>query len=352
VAVRSIVYYEGHVRQHASGVENTTMANDVLAVANQGGEAVAFFDTKDYRCLDVVAVAAQPHELCFDAVRRLLYCTHTYRSGDYDNHGERAREVSVIDPDDRQVVDVIDLAPESAPHGIALDAARDLLYVSVEASGTAQGGLVVLDLVTRRPVDRITTGAKGPHWFAVTPDGRKAYVTNMEAPFVSVVDLLRRDWVGRVDVTGSGGVGVAPDGEHAYIATPHPYARGADLRTGIQVVETGSDRIVHTIPTRHKAVAVHVTVTGTLLVSEVRFGERGPDNGWLNVFAPDTVEPLGRFDIGKLALSIGSSPDGGIGYVASTASNTVDVVDLTTMAPITRISTRARPHGLVHVPAA
>ncbi|ONI86968.1 hypothetical protein ALI144C_09990 [Actinosynnema sp. ALI-1.44] len=329
--------------------------NGILAVANQGGHTVTFFSTDDHQCRNVVDVLPEPHELCFDHTRRLLYCSHTYRKGYYNNHAERAHEISVIDPDRGRVVEVIDLAPEFAPHGLALDAERNLLYTSVEANDAAQGGLVVIDTETRRPVDRIATGANGPHWFGLTPDAGKAYVTNMEAPFVSVVDLVGCQWTGKVDVTGSAGVGMSPDGRHAYVATPHPHARSAELETGIQVIETGTDRIVRTIPTQHKVIGVHATTTGMIMATEMRFGERGPTNGRLNVFSPRTFESLVRIEIGKQALSVTSSPDGAVGYVSSLASDSVDVVDLVALAPITTIATRDQggggPHGMVHIPA-
>jgi YVTN family beta-propeller protein len=74
------------------------------------------------------------------------------------------------------------------------------------------------------------------------------------------------------------------------------------------------------------------------------------------VFAPDTVEPLARVETGKMALNVSSSPDGTIGYVTGMASNTLDVVDLTTLTGIARISTQGqggdRPHGVVHIPGA
>ncbi|ALG09907.1 YncE family protein [Kibdelosporangium phytohabitans] len=333
----------------------SSRGDGILAVANQGGHTVAFFETGGYRCRTVVDVPAEPHELCFDHTRRLLYCSHTYRSGYYNNYTERAHEISVIDPDGGQVVDIIDLAPEFAPHGLALDAGRELLYASVEANDTTQGGLVVIDTGTRRPVDRITTGAHGPHWFGTTPDADKAYVANMEAPFVSVVDLPSREWVGKVEVTGSAGVGMAPDGRYAYVATPHPHTRSAELEKAIQVIETATDRIVRTIPMQHKVVGVHATATGMILATEVRFGEHGPADGWLNVFSPRTFESLARIGIGKQALSVTSSPDGTVGYVSSLASNVVDVVDLIALAPIARISTQHHggdgPHGMVHIPA-
>jgi DNA-binding beta-propeller fold protein YncE len=59
---------------------------------------------------------------------------HTYRCGVYTDPGEKAHEISVVDPHERKVVGVVSLAPEVAPHGLALDQDRGLLYVTVECT--------------------------------------------------------------------------------------------------------------------------------------------------------------------------------------------------------------------------
>ncbi|WP_219601782.1 YncE family protein [Nonomuraea indica] len=134
---------------------------DVLAVVSQSGPTVSFFDAASHRLLDVLEVLAEPHELCLDPARRLLWCTHSYHGGYYHANNGRRSEITLIDPDERRIVDVIDLAPEHAPHGLALDSTRDLLYVSVEGAQDRPGGVVVVDLATRKPIGRIDTGGQG-----------------------------------------------------------------------------------------------------------------------------------------------------------------------------------------------
>ena len=94
---------------------------DVLAVVSQSGPTVSFFDAASDRHVGTVEILAEPHELCFDPTQRLLWCTTAYRSGYYHANGGRRTELTVIDPDTHRVVEVIDLAPEHGPHGLALD---------------------------------------------------------------------------------------------------------------------------------------------------------------------------------------------------------------------------------------
>ncbi|MFI9231262.1 YncE family protein [Streptomyces rimosus] len=336
---------------------------DVLAVVSQTGPTVEFFDAASDRHIGTVNVPDQPHELCYDPTQRLLWCTSTYQSGYYHANSGRSTELTVIDPDTRRVVEVIDLAPEHGPHGLALDTARRRLYVSVEASADRPGGVVVIDTETRRPVGRIDTDAPGPHWFAIDPTGTTGYATNKEAPFVSVVDLERGALTAKVEVPGSEGLAVAADGSRVFVAAPYAGSvlAGAEERpdAGIQVIDAGTASVVGTLPTEHVVVPVHLTSTGRLLAGELRMasdpesalGRHAP--GRLTVFSADSGEELGGVEVGHAPLTITSSPDGRLAYVACIASSTVDVIDLETLQLTTRLDIAKRgeagAHGLAYV---
>ncbi|MGW1194691.1 YncE family protein [Streptomyces sp. NPDC002536] len=336
---------------------------DLLAVASQTGPTVTFFDAATHQLLDVVEVPAEPHELCFDPDQRVLYCASTYVSGYYGAHKGRARQVSVIDVATRTVVDTLDTAPDHAPHGLALDRARCRLYVSVEATADAPGGVLVFDTRTRKRIGRIPVMADGPHWFAVTPDGRRGYATNKEAPFVSVVDLERDAFTGRIPVAGSEGLDVSRDGAHAYIAVPKGgFGSPPAVQPGIRVVDTATAEVVRTLPTEGIVFPVHTTATGALLAGELRMapGEGGvlgaQTDGVLTYFAPGTLEPAGQVPVGRFPLTITSSPDGTRAYVSAVLSSTVTVVDLVDLCVLATLDVdrkgEAGAHGLAYIPAA
>ncbi|MFH8572478.1 YncE family protein [Streptomyces sp. NPDC017993] len=336
---------------------------DVLAVVSQSGPTVSFFDAACDRHIGTVEILAEPHELCFDPTQRLLWCTTAYHSGYYHAHGGRRTELTVIDPDTLRIVEVVDLAPEHGPHGLALDTARRRLYVSVEGSEDRPGGVVVIDTETRRPLGRIDTDAPGPHWFAIDPAGRTGYATNKEAPFVSVVDLERGTLTAKVAVPGSEGLAVSADGTQVYVAGPYAaLSATAEERpaTGIRVIEARTASVVDILPTDDVVLPVHLTSTGKLLVGELRMepdpvsrlGRHAP--GRLTVFSADTHKQLGELEVGLAPLTITSSPDGRIGYVACVASSTVNIVDLETLQGLARldIAKLGEPgaHGLAYIP--
>ncbi|MGP9020009.1 YncE family protein [Streptomyces sp. BR1] len=339
---------------------NATNTTDVLAVVSQSGPTITFFDATTYDVLDVLQVPAEPHELCFDSARRLLYAAITYKSGYYHANSGRASELVVIDADARRIVDVVDLTPDHAPHGLGLDPSGDLIWVSVEATESEPGGLIALDATTRERVRRISVDAPGPHWFALTPDGRRAYSANKEAPFVSVVDLASGALETRIEVPGSEGIAASLDGRYVYVAAlKGEFGPGAVTGAGVRMIDTATNRVVRVLPTQGTVFPVHVTPGGLLLAGELRPAE-GPDGplgtqgpGLLHVYDAEG-DPLGEVEVGAFPLTITSSPDGTLAYVSGVLSSTVTVVDLPTMkaARTLTVERTGEPgaHGLAYIP--
>ncbi|OKI09239.1 surface layer protein [Streptomyces sp. CB02923] len=336
-------------------------AGDVLAVGGQSGASIGFFDVATYERLGVLDVPSEPHELLFDPRQRLLYCTITYHSGHYHQNTGRHHQVCVIDPDGRELVEIIDTSPEHAPHGLALDRERGLLYVTVEAGDTSTGGVVVYDTATRKRVRRIDTRASGTHWFALAPDGRRGYAVNKEAPFVSVVDTETGAFLDRIEVPSSEGLAVSPDGRYLYVAAPlADFTAESPRGTGVRVIDTATGQLVRNLPTEGVVTPVHTTAGGLVLAGEARVAEDGgssPDgqtDGVLNVYAAGTHEPAGRVEVGVFPLTITSSPDGALAYVANALSNSVTVVDLESLRPVGTLEAtgpgRPGAHGLAYVP--
>lgn len=354
-------------------------AGDVLAVVSQSGPTVSFFDAADDSLLGVVEVPAEPHELCWDPVRRLLWCSLAYHAGYYHANAGRRTEIVAIDPVARRIVEVVDLFPEHGPHGLALDAQRGLLYVSVEGSdddahgnhgddgaggGGRSGGVVIVDVTVREVVGRIDTAAPGPHWFAIDAAGRVGVAANKEAPFVSIVDLAAGTMTGKVAVPGSEGLAVSPDGTRAYVAGP--CASFADpghaaAEPGIRVIDIAAGTVVDVWPTGGVVLPVHLTSGGRLLAGPT-WMSRDPDSqigrhepGRLLVFDTATGAEIGSVEVGICPLTITSSPDGRLGYVASVVSSTVEIIDLEELRVVGRLDIprlgEPGAHGLAYIPA-
>ncbi|WP_310725387.1 hypothetical protein [Streptomyces sp. N2A] len=96
--------------------------------------------------------------------------------------------------------------------------------------------------------------APGPHWLVVTPDGRRGYTINKEAPFASVLDLDRGVCSGRIPVPGSEGLALTPDGRQLIVATPHadfaPRNPAEPADPALHIIDTISGETVRTLPTK------------------------------------------------------------------------------------------------------
>ncbi|MFH8554132.1 YncE family protein [Streptomyces celluloflavus] len=312
-----------------------------LAVLSQSGHTLSFFDLASGRRSDIVPVLPEGHELCFDPVRRRLYASHTYRSGHFAAHDEKGHEVSVIDVDTHQVVEVIDLAPEHGPHALALDAAADLLYVSVEEGPAGPGGLVAIDLRTNEVVARYSADAPVPHWAVLAPDGTAAYTTNKSALFASRIDLTGRTPVRRIPVPGSEGLALSPTGDRLYIATPTALSPPDPTAPhAVKVIDTTTLTTLATIALPATPGSVHVTGTGKLLVGcwPLSGSRANPfADGILSILDAETYRYLGELNVGITPINIISAAEGHLAFVSHLIAGTVTVVDLDAHTPVTTL---------------
>lgn len=95
---------------------------NTLAVISQTGESMSFFDISTGEKIGYLPnLVSEPHELCLDIKRNVLYLTHAYRHGWYGGHGEDGHEISVIGCEKREVVS----KPLRDPSGFVSAVERD-----------------------------------------------------------------------------------------------------------------------------------------------------------------------------------------------------------------------------------
>lgn len=329
---------------------SATPRSGLLLVASQMGQKLDFFDVPS---LDLLAsiddLIAQPHEMAYDPARRLAYLTHTYREGAYGENKPKGHELSVIDVDRREVVDVIDISPYGGPHDVEFDPAADMIYTGVERDADGRNGLVAVDAKTREVAWNLPLAADNAHWITLSPDGSRCYASHKEAERISVIDLRER--VELDPIPSPGGteeIDVSPDGRFLFAAapvmsitidvshgrlikkappagTPSPRLLKIDTDTGEVVGTTGGFT--------ERVSAIRVGPTGVVLVSEMHFPE--PDAagdtvvpGLVHAIDGETMERLGTAVTEELPFTIRLSPDGGTAFVANLKTGTVSVLDV------------------------
>lgn len=317
---------------------------DTLAVVSQSGQSLSFFDlTSGKRTAHLSDLIAEPHELCFDKRRGFLYVSHTYRHGHFWLHGDYSHEISVIDCATKNCVNIIDVSPALGPHGLFHDEQRDILYASVEeVEKGASGGLIGIDLETRKVIKKIESNSK-PHWFAMTPDGRKAYTCNKTQDFISVLDLEKGVFSTKIKIPSCEEPSMSPDGRYAYFPTPGLTFGQNPAEPRIQVIDTATDQVIKTIPLELGATSVHITTLRTIMVGQYRFNPEAPPTGRLSLYEADTHALIGDATIGSASLTLRSSEDGKIGFVANIFDGTVTVVDLASMTVVRTLDVDVTP---------
>jgi YVTN family beta-propeller protein len=161
-------------------------------------------------------------------VRQKLYVTNS--AGD---------DVTIVDPATNKPIGRIEVGPH--PHGIAVPAAQDVVYVTIEGNGKDKPGeLLWIDPRTDKVTKRLPIGPE-PNQLAVTPDGKFAYVPVNDGHY-EVIDLAAGKIVERIQTGGRPhNTLCSADGKHAYLAP-----MGAPKK--VTIVDTASHKVIGDIP--------------------------------------------------------------------------------------------------------
>jgi DNA-binding beta-propeller fold protein YncE len=134
------------------------------------------------------------------------------------------------------------------------------------------------------------------------------------------------------------------------------------VATGVRVIDTATGKITAMLPTEHLVFPIHATSNGLLLASELHIAEGNTSalgrqrTGQLSVFSTGSHELRGIVEVGQFPLTITSSPDGALGYVACVVSSTLEVIDLAHLRLVATLNVDRRgeagAHGLAYVPSA
>jgi YVTN family beta-propeller protein len=152
-------------------------------------------------------------------------------------------DVSIIDATNLKVLGTIPVG--LSPDDIVAAPAGDVLYVSrivhrEDGRPTGTGELVTIDVASRKVLWRVPFRGV-PNHLAVSPDGRRVYVTIVSGNYVDVFDVQRRALIDSVDVgTGPHDIEVSHDGKTVYVGL----IRGTD----VTAFDAATNRAVRKIP--------------------------------------------------------------------------------------------------------
>jgi YVTN family beta-propeller protein len=152
-------------------------------------------------------------------------------------------DVSVIDGTTLKVVGAIPIG--LSPDEIVASPGGDLLYLARivrrdDGRPTGNGELIAIDPAARSIAWRAPLRGS-PNHIAVSPDGRRVYVTIVSGSWVDIVDATKRAVVDSVEVgTGPHDIEVSRDGKRVYVGL----IRGTD----VTVFDAATKAVIRKIP--------------------------------------------------------------------------------------------------------
>ncbi len=289
-------------------VPGPASAQERLVVLDRTRSHVLLVDPGTRQVLARIPTGGGPQELVVSPDGRVAYIT-VHRVTD-DSPG-RPAGVAVLDLESHEVVDTFRAGTASGPAGIG----RSDLGSRIWVTAGEQGEILELDARDGAMLMRWKTGGARSHTLAVTPDGRKLYVTAARSDSVAVIDRLTVA-AGRIPTGASPeGLDLAPDGQELWVANRDGHS--------LTVIDTRRDAVLATVG------------SGGLEPLRPRFRPDGAEVWVVNrgSASVSVIEREGRSQVWEIALpgaplDILFSPDGRHAYVSMPEWGEVAVVDV------------------------
>lgn len=293
---------------------------ETLLIGNKGENTVSFVDLSTGRERARVPTGDMPHEIAVSPDGRQAAVV-----------AYGGTTIDIFEVRTAMRLKRIDIAPNAGPHGIAW-----LKDGRLVATAERSQSIVVVE-PRRGAVRSVPIGQAGSHMLAVSPDQRFAYVANIVAGTVSIVDLRSATKVGDIQIGGNPeGIAITPDGRQLWV--------GDDSGPRLRVVDIASRKTLATLPTDSVAIRVAITRDGkTAVISNL-------GTGTLNLFDVATRKPSKAIRVSgdreAMQVTIAFGRNGRSLYVAETGRDTIAEVDLQRGEVLRRIPAGRQGDGL------
>ncbi|MBB5520045.1 YncE family protein [Amphiplicatus metriothermophilus] len=218
-----------------------------------------------------------------------------------------------------------------SPHEIAVSPDGALAVVVSYRTQNYEGNtLHLFDVATARKVGEISLGAhKGPHGLKWIPGGDRAIVTTEITKDVVVVDIGERALVGAVatDQDGSHMVALSPDAKRAFVSN---IGSGSFTVVDLETLEKVAD-----VKAGEGTEAIAVTPDG----KEIWVGNNGSRS--VMIFDAATLEKRAEFETDGVPIRVEISPDGAMAAVSEPDLDRVSIYDAATRARVAAIDLAA-----------
>jgi YVTN family beta-propeller protein len=295
-----------------AGLDTNLDANSdhgIIAVDKMGAK-VLFLDPATYATEVVIdGFPRTVHELLVVPETGFAYVP-IFGDGIHGRNPNPQHHLCVFDLHKRALADTIDLRPYIAPHTLKLGP-DGFIYITCENSAV----VVVIDRETHKVIDAIESGSTNGHRLIIAPDGQRLYTENEEDATVSVIDLPKRQLLGKIETPRPlAGIAISPDGRTVVAVD--------DAQPTLFLIDTQAGRV------REEVVLKDVP-------KPAQIARYAPDNSLIGVTSlnSDTVSLIDPAFREQTAIKVGSQPmdmafHGNELFVACQGDGSVHIIDI------------------------
>lgn len=311
-----------------------------LYVVNKGDKSIDVIDLKKNKTIAKIAVHVEPHEIAYLAngkFKRVI-------TANYGNETEMGRSLTVINPDNNSISDIIDLGAHVKPHGISAIPNSNLVAVTGELGKM----IFIVDIKKGKIQAKIFTNKAFSHLLAVHPKNPLLFVSNAESKFITVINWKKKMVVDSILCSiGIQGIGVTPNGKELWcvnsekneiliFSTTNQYKLLHVIKTGEKPLRIAFDPFGKKciVSNAKKGVLSIYETRGKKLIKEIIF----PGNAnALEKLLYHTPRPAG----------VCTDNTGNFGFVSNSNASKVELIDLQKLTHLHAIQVGEIPDGVV-----
>lgn len=333
------------------------LAADKVYVANEGDDSVSVLDAATLQTLASVRVGKMPHNVQVTPDGAMVWVTNSgepdaaagaagHQDGAHgqghgshgDAHGQGAAQpgaIWAIDTATNAVVAKVAVGAHPAHVVVSPDGRR--AYVSNGGDNT----VTVVDTVGRRQLATIPVG-RYPHGLRFSPDGKEVYVANLEGGTVSVIDTASQQEVAQVSAgKGPAQVGFTADGRMAFVSLSKENA--------VAVIDPATRQVTRRIAVGSVPIQLHATPDSRTLVVANQGSPEAPGNSVSLIDLQSFTVTKTRVT-GDGAHGVAVDREGRYAYVTNMYANSVSMVDLAEQKVVKTVPVGKSPNGISVTP--
>lgn len=286
-----------------------TSSQSFLLVANKGEQRLGIVDPEAGKQIATVAEnGITGHEVVASPDGQTAYVP-IYGNSGVGKPGTDGRNMVVVDIASRKIVGNVDFGRGVRPHCAVFGPKDGLLYITTEIDKA----ITIIDPHGLKIVGSIPTGATESHMFAIAPDGKRGYTSNVGPGTVSVLDIEARKTLAIIPVSGQvQRIAVSVDGRMVFTSD--------QTKPQLAVIDTATNKVKTWIPLPGTGYGAAPTPDGRFLVIAI------PATNKVAVVDLSTLKVTHVIDVPSAPQETLVRPDGRVAYASCNTSHKIAAI--------------------------